>query len=180
EGPSGSCEALRPASVPCHCAHLLADLCLTLIFVTPPKTAPTSGTCSLQCLNGGSCFLNARKQPKCRCQPRYTGEKCETDQCRDYCLNGGTCTASPTGNTSPRTPTCRCPNGFTGPNCNQKVCKGYCQNNASCMVNQGNQPSCQCLENFSGDKCQYRKSQRPRWGQTVARLVPFSCPLTCR
>lgn len=59
--------------------------------------APRPGTCNLQCFNGGSCFLNARRQPKCRCQPRYTGDKCELDQCWEYCRNGGTCAASPSG-----------------------------------------------------------------------------------
>lgn len=66
--------------------------------VTFWPTAPPSGPCSLQCLNGGSCFLNARKQPKCRCQPNYRGDRCEIDQCKDYCRNGGICTPSPTGN----------------------------------------------------------------------------------
>lgn len=60
-------------------------------------TAPPSGPCLIQCMNGGSCFLNAHKQPKCRCQPNYGGDRCEIDQCRDYCKNGGTCTPSPTG-----------------------------------------------------------------------------------
>lgn len=60
-------------------------------------TAPRPGTCTLQCFNGGSCFLNVRRQPKCRCQPRYTGDKCELDQCSEYCQNGGTCAASPSG-----------------------------------------------------------------------------------
>lgn len=59
--------------------------------------APRPGTCNLQCFNGGSCFLNARRQPKCRCQPRYTGDKCELDQCWEHCRNGGTCAASPSG-----------------------------------------------------------------------------------
>lgn len=59
--------------------------------------APPSGPCLVQCMNGGSCFLNAHKQPKCRCQPNYGGDRCEIDQCRDYCKNGGTCTPSPTG-----------------------------------------------------------------------------------
>lgn len=58
---------------------------------------PTTDTCDLQCLHGGSCFLNARKQAKCRCQPRYNGDKCQIDQCSDYCQNGGTCAASPSG-----------------------------------------------------------------------------------
>ena len=60
-------------------------------------TAPPSGPCDIQCQNGGSCFLNARQVAKCRCQPSYTGERCEINQCRDYCKNGGTCTASHTG-----------------------------------------------------------------------------------
>ena len=60
-------------------------------------TAPRPGTWNLQCFNGGSCFLNARRQPKCRCQPRYTGDKCELDQCWEHCQNGGTCAASPSG-----------------------------------------------------------------------------------
>ena len=63
----------------------------------PPSTAPPSGPCEIQCQNGGSCFLNARQVAKCRCQPSYTGERCEINQCRDYCKNGGTCTASHTG-----------------------------------------------------------------------------------
>uniref|UniRef100_A0A8C8C7J0 EGF-like domain-containing protein n=1 Tax=Oncorhynchus tshawytscha TaxID=74940 RepID=A0A8C8C7J0_ONCTS len=112
------------------------------------------GTCNVQCLNGGSCFLNARKQPKCRCQPNFGGDKCEVDQCRDYCQNGGTCTASPTGS-----PTCRCLTGFTGPNCNLQTCKNYCQNEGNCTVSAGNQPTCRCPADFLGDQCQYRSCE---------------------
>lgn len=65
--------------------------------LTTLPAAPRPGTCNLQCFNGGSCFLNARRQPKCRCQPRYTGDKCELDQCWEHCRNGGTCAASPSG-----------------------------------------------------------------------------------
>lgn len=63
----------------------------------PSLPVPTTDTCDLVCLNGGSCFLNARKQAKCRCQPRYNGDKCQIDQCWGYCQNGGTCAASPSG-----------------------------------------------------------------------------------
>uniref|UniRef100_H3BGS9 Prolow-density lipoprotein receptor-related protein 1 n=1 Tax=Latimeria chalumnae TaxID=7897 RepID=H3BGS9_LATCH len=146
---------LSPSGPVCTCPNgkrLDNGTCVEIPAPTlSPDVTPT-GTCSLQCLNGGSCFLNARKQPKCRCQPRYTGEKCETDQCRDYCQNGGTCTATPSG-----MPACRCRNGYTGAKCNQPVCRGQCQNNASCYVNQGNQANCRCLDDFIGDKCQYRK-----------------------
>uniref|UniRef100_A0A671RGZ8 Low-density lipoprotein receptor-related protein 1-like n=1 Tax=Sinocyclocheilus anshuiensis TaxID=1608454 RepID=A0A671RGZ8_9TELE len=112
---------------------------------------PTLGPCNLLCLNGGTCVLNARKQPKCRCQPNYGGERCELNQCREYCQNGGTCTASPTG-----APTCRCLAGFTGPNCNQRTCENYCKNGGNCTVNRGNQPTCSCPADFLGDQCQYR------------------------
>uniref|UniRef100_A0A8C2ERD6 Low density lipoprotein receptor-related protein 1Aa n=1 Tax=Cyprinus carpio TaxID=7962 RepID=A0A8C2ERD6_CYPCA len=112
---------------------------------------PTLGTCNLLCLNGGTCVLNAKKQPKCRCQPNYGGERCELNQCREYCQNGGTCTASPTG-----APTCRCLAGFTGPNCNQRTCENYCKNGGNCTVNRGNQPTCSCPTDFLGDQCQYR------------------------
>lgn len=61
------------------------------------STAPPSEPCDIQCLNGGSCFLNARQVAKCRCQPSYMGDRCEINQCRDYCKNGGTCTASHAG-----------------------------------------------------------------------------------
>uniref|UniRef100_A0A3Q4HZM6 EGF-like domain-containing protein n=1 Tax=Neolamprologus brichardi TaxID=32507 RepID=A0A3Q4HZM6_NEOBR len=65
--------------------------------VSCPLTAPPSVPCDIQCQNGGSCFFNDRQVAKCRCQPSYIGERCEINQCRDYCKNGGTCTASHAG-----------------------------------------------------------------------------------
>ncbi len=82
------------------------------LFCNSLSTAPPSGPCDIQCQNGGSCFLNARQVAKCRCQPSYTGERCEINQCRDYCKNGGTCTASHTGKSRthlPRRPWFSCP-----------------------------------------------------------------------
>ncbi|XP_048838951.1 low-density lipoprotein receptor-related protein 1 isoform X2 [Brienomyrus brachyistius] len=116
--------------------------------ITPPS--PPAGTCSLQCWNGGSCFLNAYNKPKCHCLASYRGEMCEIDQCQNYCQNGGMCTTSHTG-----VPTCRCPVGFTGPTCDSHTCQGYCLNGGSCSVTLGNQPSCSCLADFLGDRCQY-------------------------
>ncbi|KAG7256890.1 hypothetical protein CRUP_021974, partial [Coryphaenoides rupestris] len=71
--------------------------------------------------------------------PNYGGDRCQVDQCRDYCQNGGTCTPSPSGS-----PTCRCLKGFTGPHCNLHTCKGYCHNGGNCSVTPGNQPTCHC------------------------------------
>ncbi|KAG5837960.1 hypothetical protein ANANG_G00218680 [Anguilla anguilla] len=109
--------------------------------------SPPSRTCSMLCLNGGSCFLNSRKQPKCRCQPNYSGRG------PNYCQNGGICTAS--HRTS--TPTCRCLTGFTGPKCNLLTCRDYCLNEGNCTVTRGNQPACSCPADYLGDKCQYSK-----------------------
>uniref|UniRef100_A0A8C7TCU9 EGF-like domain-containing protein n=1 Tax=Oncorhynchus mykiss TaxID=8022 RepID=A0A8C7TCU9_ONCMY len=145
---------LSPSGPVCTCPNgrtLDNGTCVELPTPTLSPISPPSGTCNVQCLNGGSCFLNARKQPKCRCQPNFGGDKCEVDQCRDYCQNGGTCTASPTGS-----PTCRCLTGFTGPNCNLQTCKNYCQNEGNCTVSAGNQPTCRCPADFLGDQCQYR------------------------
>ncbi|CAL8335883.1 unnamed protein product [Lota lota] len=144
---------LSPSGPVCTCPNgrtLDNGTCVELPAPTLSPLAPPSGPCAAQCLHGGSCFLNARKQPKCRCQPNYRGERCEVDQCRDYCHNGGTCTPSPSGS-----PTCRCLKGFTGPHCNLHTCHNYCQNKGNCTVTPGNQPTCRCPPGFLGDQCQY-------------------------
>uniref|UniRef100_A0A3P9BHD9 Low density lipoprotein receptor-related protein 1Aa n=1 Tax=Maylandia zebra TaxID=106582 RepID=A0A3P9BHD9_9CICH len=143
---------LSPSGPVCTCPNgrtLDNGTCVEL--PTPTLSPICDGPCLIQCMNGGSCFLNAHKQPKCRCQPNYGGDRCEIDQCRDYCKNGGTCTPSPIGS-----PTCRCLTGFTGPNCNLHTCKNYCRNKGNCTVSAGNQPTCNCPSGFLGDQCQYR------------------------
>uniref|UniRef100_A0A673BTW4 Low density lipoprotein receptor-related protein 1Aa n=1 Tax=Sphaeramia orbicularis TaxID=375764 RepID=A0A673BTW4_9TELE len=144
---------LSPSGPVCTCPNgrtLDNGTCVELPTPTLSPISPPSGPCMVECMNGGSCFLNAHKQPKCRCQPNYGGERCEIDQCRDYCKNGGTCTPSPTGS-----PTCRCLTGFTGPNCDLRTCKDYCKNGGNCSVSAGNQPTCRCPPDFLGDQCQY-------------------------
>uniref|UniRef100_A0A3Q4HZ43 Low density lipoprotein receptor-related protein 1Aa n=1 Tax=Neolamprologus brichardi TaxID=32507 RepID=A0A3Q4HZ43_NEOBR len=143
---------LSPSGPVCTCPNgrtLDNGTCVEL--PTPTLSPICDGPCLIQCMNGGSCFLNAHKQPKCRCQPNYGGDRCEIDQCRDYCKNGGTCTPSPTGS-----PTCRCLTGFTGPNCNLHTCENYCRNKGNCTVSAGNQPTCNCPSGLLGDQCQYR------------------------
>lgn len=147
---------LSPSGPVCTCPNGRRLDNGTCILIPPPTQSPDEPipeSCPLECLNGGQCFFNARKQAKCRCSPSYSGERCEKDQCKDYCKNGGNCAPSRTG-----LPTCRCSTGFTGPTCEQQVCTpNYCQNNATCSVNLGNQPNCRCLADYIGDKCQYRK-----------------------
>ncbi|CAL8382563.1 unnamed protein product [Boreogadus saida] len=144
---------LSPSGPVCVCPNgrtLDNGTCVELPPPTLSPLAPPSGPCAVQCLHGGSCFLNSRRQPKCHCQPNYGGERCEVDQCRDYCLNGGTCAPSPSGS-----PTCRCLKGHTGPHCDLHTCQNYCQNRGNCTVTPGNQPTCLCPPGVLGDQCQY-------------------------
>uniref|UniRef100_A0AAQ5YCC6 EGF-like domain-containing protein n=1 Tax=Amphiprion ocellaris TaxID=80972 RepID=A0AAQ5YCC6_AMPOC len=176
---------LSPSGPVCTCPNgrtLDNGTCVEL--PTPTLSPICDGPCLVQCLNGGSCFLNAHKQPKCRCQPNYGGDRCEIDQCRDYCKNGGTCTPSPTGS-----PTCRCLTGFTGPNCNLHTCKDYCKNGGNCTVSAGNQPTCSCPADFLGDRCQYRSCEnhclhkgtclQSEDGSKLCRCLPQYTGSTC-
>uniref|UniRef100_A0AAZ3P2N0 EGF-like domain-containing protein n=1 Tax=Oncorhynchus tshawytscha TaxID=74940 RepID=A0AAZ3P2N0_ONCTS len=145
---------LSPSGPVCTCPNdrVAENGTLGLLSITSPPLlpAPPSGPCTVQCLNGGNCFLNTRQQAKCQCQPSFTGERCEVNQCRDYCKNGGACTASVVGS-----PTCRCLKGFTGPQCKLHTCQDYCHNGGNCTVSQGNQPTCRCPPEYLGDQCQY-------------------------
>lgn len=57
----------------------------------------TDDTCKLTCENGGKCVINEKGDPRCYCWPSYSGERCETNHCNNYCQNGGTCAASVLG-----------------------------------------------------------------------------------
>ncbi|XP_070295573.1 low-density lipoprotein receptor-related protein 1-like [Salvelinus sp. IW2-2015] len=148
---------LSPSGPVCTCPNDRVAENGTCVERPPPTLSPfspPSGPCTVLCLNGGSCFLNARQQAKCHCQSSFTGERCEVNQCRDYCRNGGSCTASVAG-----APTCRCLKGFTGPQCNLHTCQDYCHNGGNCTVSQGNQPTCRCPPEYLADQCQYSKCE---------------------
>ena len=68
------------------------------------------------CLHGGHCYTNSDGSTKCMCLSIWTGDYCENfDICGgdDSCLNGGTCTPSPDGNSK----TCTCVDGWEGDVC---------------------------------------------------------------
>ena len=59
--------------------------------------------------------MNQLGVPQCQCGPGYTGNKCEIDQCTDFCRNGGTCIRNA------KKATCQCPAGWTGKRCETKT-----------------------------------------------------------
>uniref|UniRef100_A0A669F8X1 LDL receptor related protein 1 n=1 Tax=Oreochromis niloticus TaxID=8128 RepID=A0A669F8X1_ORENI len=128
---------LSPSGPVCTCPNGRTLDNGTCVEILSP-TAPPSGPCLIQCMNGGSCFLNAHKQPKCRCHLLC------------YIYNARYCSS----------PTCRCLTGFTGPNCNLHTCENYCRNKGNCTVSAGNQPTCNCPSGFLGDQCQYSECLR--------------------
>uniref|UniRef100_A0A6Q2Z7L4 EGF-like domain-containing protein n=1 Tax=Esox lucius TaxID=8010 RepID=A0A6Q2Z7L4_ESOLU len=160
---------------------------LTNANPTALSPAPPSGPCTVLCLNGGNCFLNARQQAKCQCQPSFTGERCEVNQCRDYCKNGGACTASVAGRLTVgvtglavawfSASFCYSKRlGFTGPQCTLLTCQDYCHNGGNCTVSQGNQPTCSCPGQYHGDQCQYSECFNMGWvsveGHSASIIIP--------
>ena len=98
----------------------------------------------------GRCELEDGGQPRCVCNPYFTGEFCETYVCSGYCFNGGHCnpSLSPGGQ---EVITCDCPPGFTGLRCEvgREECDQRCKNNATCLPS----GECQCSPPFIGPKC---------------------------
>lgn len=69
-------------------------------------TLTADDSCKLTCENGGKCIINEKGDPRCHCWPSYSGERCETNHCYNYCQNGGTCGASLLGKYFWTAPSC--------------------------------------------------------------------------
>lgn len=113
-------------------------------------TAPISD----YCLNEGKEVVEEGNR-RCDCPVGFTGARCETDLCKNYCLNGGTCVAF-------KNATVRCENcdlGFQGARCEIDICKKNCLNGGMCDL-KDRQPVCTCPLGFYGDKCE---TKRPKW-----------------
>ncbi|XP_072015053.1 uncharacterized protein [Amphiura filiformis] len=112
------------------------------------------------CLNGGTCYSD-NGESFCRCQPGYSGERCDDENilglCPDgYCLNGGTC-YSDTDNAEIF---CRCQPGYSGERCDDENILGlcpdrFCLNGATCYPDTDNAESfCRCQPGYGGDRCE--------------------------
>lgn len=117
-----------------------------------PTNVETCNGCSLNpCLNGGVCS-NTKSDHTCSCPAGYGGTNCEIDYCASQycpsgtycerltggarcacssstgpCLNGGTCSTTPSGYS------CSCQTGFSGTTCEIDVCSPTpCYNGGAC------------------------------------------------
>lgn len=144
--------------------------------------------CSGFCLNKGMCEVavssersssndmpeTAQPPLTCRCQPQWTGDRCEiaasvckvyihirpylkpinlptstTFRAQELCHNGATCYVDDN-----RKESCICPKGFTGPNC-QNCDDLKCENSGVCKQNATGGPShCDCPMGYRGRRCE--------------------------
>ena len=123
---------------------ILAGIILLVLFLTKKKSCPGDGTCS----GHGTCDT---KSGKCNCDPKYTGDYCDTVSCD--CSGVGTCD---------ETGKCKCPvnydgtkcekckDGWSGDGCTIKKCTD-CSDNGTC----GTDGKCTCnTDRWYGDNCE--------------------------
>ena len=93
--------------------------------------------------------------------PRRFRYICEdTNQCFEYCMNGGTCSIDP--NTGNRNEICECPLGYIGRRCQAKSrtlpCDSNpCVNGATCMELEDGMSKifrCSCTSGYRGTRCE--------------------------
>lgn len=106
------------------------------------------------CVSAGAQCLDLGKRVMCRCQPGFTGSRCETniDDCAgNPCRNAGTCVDGINDFT------CTCTLGFTSKDCSVRTspCDHFpCDNGGKCYTHFTG-PVCQCPPDFMGARCEY-------------------------
>lgn len=111
------------------------------------------------CLNNGTMVNNG-----CKCPRGYSGPRCETFICHNYCIRG-TCKIDQNSN-----PNCYCPSGYSGSRCEIDKCHGMCLNSGSCTVNDRNQVGCTCKPGYSGDRCEFLDDVKNELCKTFCQL----------
>ncbi len=113
-------------------------------MLTKKKSCPGDGTCS----GHGTCDT---KSGTCNCDPKYTGDYCDTAACDcsgvGTCDDTGKCKCS--GNYDGEK--CeKCKDGWSGSNCTTKKCTD-CSGNGTC----GTDGKCTCkTDRWTGDNCE--------------------------
>lgn len=106
------------------------------------------------CLSNG---YFSKVSEACACKAGYSGARCETYECHNYCVHG-TC------DIVDGFAKCSCQIGFTGERCQTSKCSNYCMNGGQCSINDEEEPTCDCPNEFIGRQCSVN---------ATAECVPF-------
>ncbi|KAK3913852.1 Protein cueball [Frankliniella fusca] len=113
------------------------------------------------CLNNGAVLKTKDQGPVCRCLPGFTGVRCETEICFNFCVHGVCSMDNKRGFA-----TCTCEPGYSGDRCEQNLCADFCLNDGHCHIVNG-QPSCTCHDSFKGERCEI--------SNTLSKLCQIYC-----
>ncbi|XP_055915541.1 protein cueball [Eupeodes corollae] len=94
------------------------------------------------CLGNG---YYSKVSDACTCKAGYSGARCETYECHNYCVHG-TCQIV---NGFAK---CSCQIGFEGERCQASKCSNYCMNDGQCSI-VDEEPVCECASEFIGRQC---------------------------
>ena len=102
--------------------------------------------CKDYCQNNATCTVNPDSgKPECKCEPPFTGERC--DRCQDIYCPQGMCSLSPSNGSAI---------------CKEDLCKDFpCYHNGTCYVDATSlQPQCRCSDSmYHGRRCENDKCQ---------------------
>lgn len=141
--------------------------------------------CSGYCKNKGICSVDddvevdeqdSRPPPlKCRCQSKWTGQRCEIDVhvCKDFCHNGATCSVNERKEES-----CICAVGYEGEHC-QNCNDLACEHNGICKKRANGESYCECPIEFQGRKCELSICEGYCNGNGVCQSLLGSAKCTC-
>ncbi|CAF1399992.1 unnamed protein product [Adineta ricciae] len=130
-------------------------------FLTLPTTRPMQSIlCTLQCSYGVCMKYHNEERLFCRCQPGWSGARCDIPIDCSMCAAGSICVGSVQNRSI-----CICPYGKFGSFCRLKLTcpHDYCENQGRCfviderMINESY--VCFCSEFYYGDRCEFEKSQ---------------------
>ncbi|KAJ8981308.1 hypothetical protein NQ317_015441, partial [Molorchus minor] len=93
--------------------------------------------CNLDCGSHGQCDMG-----KCRCDPGWTGARCEQLPCDVRCQEHGQC----------RNGTCVCSQGWNGRHCTLPGCENGCSGHGQCTLEEGLY-KCVCIQGWAGSDC---------------------------
>ncbi|KAG8227453.1 hypothetical protein J437_LFUL014342 [Ladona fulva] len=110
------------------------------------------------CINGEPIVSKGRSGGiKCECKPGFTGLRCETSICHNYCVHGSCGIQKKSdGHWEPK---CECRLGFLGQRCDYNPCNGYCLNGGRCRIQNDGSPRCTCPGSGQlvlGERCERR------------------------